>query len=263
MRILTVLKQTPDSTATIKPSADGSGIETKGLKFVMNPFDEFAVEQAVQLREKGQDVEEIVALAIGGEKVAEVLRPALAMGADRGIEISDPALNTHDELLLAEVAAAAIKSLPQQFDLILTGKSAIDMDAWELGAALAEALELPHIGAAQELIDVTDGTFKAFRRVEGAQESMSCSFPLLVTCEKGLVEPRYPSLPNLMKAKKKPVDKLALADIAGASDLLAGRSELVSIEAPTASSGCQFIEGEPEEMAKELVRRLREEAKVI
>lgn len=259
MRILTVLKQVPDSNAAIKISA--GALDTAGLKLVLNPFDEFAVEQAVQLREKGQPVEEIVALTAGPDKAAEILRTALAMGADRAIHLVDPALAAHDEVYLAQALALVIKQQPQPFDLIITGKQAIDMDAGELGPALAEFLGLPHVGAVVGL-EAAGSTLKLRRRVEGAEEHMECSLPLLFTCEKGLVEARYPSLPNLMKAKKKPLDTLTPAQVPGLAEARP-RSELLELVPPPQRASCRFIQGEPPEMARELVRLLREEAKVI
>ncbi len=271
MRILTVIKQVPDSNATIRIAGDGKGIETTGLKLVMNPFDEFAVEQAVQLREKGLPVEEIVALTIGTEKASEIMRTALAMGADRGIHLSDQAFVSHDELYLAEVLSLAIKQQPQRFDLIITGKQAIDMDAGEIGPGLAEYLRIPHIGAIVGLEIEGAGAagstrfagVKVRRRVEGAEEVVECPLPILLTCEKGLVEPRYPSLPNLMKAKKKPVETINRGALHGFANIDSPGSELLSLTPPPVRGACQFVEGEPQEMARELVRLLREDAKVI
>jgi len=257
MRILTVTKQVPDSNASIKIAGDGKSIETQNLKLVMNAFDEYAVEQAIQLREKGQPVDEIVTMTIGSAKAGEILRTALAMGADRGVHLSDDAFVSHDELYLAEILALAIKKQPEPFDLIITGKTAIDTDAGELGPALAELLGLPHVGAVVEL-EVADNKIKAKRRVEGAEEAMEMPLPAL----KGLVEPRYPSLPNLMKAKKKPVETITAGDLEGAGELKP-RSELLSMSPPPERAECKLVEGEPEEMAGELVRLLREEAKVI
>ncbi len=262
MRILTVIKQVPDSNAAIKIAGDGRTLEAAGLKLILNPFDEFAVEQAVQLREKGLPVEEIVALAIGTEKAGEIMRTALAMGADRGIHLSDEAFASHDELYLAQALSLAIKQQPQSFDLIITGKQAIDMDAGELGPALAEFLDLPHIGAVVGL-EIEEQLVNARRRVEGAEEVMQCPLPVLLTCEKGLVEPRYPSLPNLMKAKKKPVERIGSADLQGFGEIDPPRSELLSLTPPAARGACRIVDGEPQEMARELVRLLREEAKVI
>ena len=262
MRILTVIKQVPDSNATIKIAPDAKGIETARLKQVMNPFDEFAVEQAVQLREQGLPVEEIAALALGSEKATEILRTALAMGADRGIHLKDPAFTTHDEIHLARIVALAITKEPASFDLIITGKQAIDMDAGEMGPALAEILGWPHVGVVVGL-EVSEKLAKVRRRVEGAEEVMECPLPVLLTCEKGLVEPRYPSLPNLMKAKKKPMQTITSADLEGFAGLDRAPSEILALEPPPARQACRFVEGEPEEMARELVRLLREESKVV
>jgi electron transfer flavoprotein beta subunit len=261
MRILSVIKQVPDSNAAIKIAADGKSLDDKGLKLVLNPFSEFGVEQAVQIREQGATVEEIVAMTAGPDKASEVLRTALAMGADRGIHLNDPAFCHSDEIFLAELFAAAIKAQPDPFDIVLVGKQAIDMDSGEIGPALAEFLGIPHIGAIVGL-EVTESGVKARRRIEGAEEVVTCPFPVLMTCEKGLVEPRYPSLPNLMKAKKKPVEVLTAANLPGAGDLQS-RSEITALTPPAERGTCRFVEGEPAEMARELVRLLREEAKVI
>ena len=263
MRILTVIKQVPDSNATIKVLEGGGGIETAGLKLVLNPFDEYGVEQAVQLKEKRSDVEEVVALTLGGKKAGEILRTALAVGADRGVHVCQEDIDPRDELGWARIAAAAIARDEKGFDLILTGKQTIDNDAGEAGPALAELLDLPHVGAVGMLELGDDGrSCQARRRVEGAEEVVECSLPAVITCEKGLVEPRYPSLPNLMKAKKKPVETLTLADLGGVEGSTPG-VEFVSIAPPPPKPACKLVAGEPEEMAKELVRLLREEAEVV
>jgi len=263
VRILTVVKQVPDSNAAVKVLPDGSGIDPAGLKLVADPFDEFGIELAVQLREKRKDVTEVVVLTVGPEKAAEAMRVALAMGADSGIHVNDPKFETKDELQYAFAAAAAIRKQASPFDLILCGKHNIDLDAGAVGPALAEFLGVPHVGAVTGLEVADDGKkLTARRRIEGAEEVVECDLPALLTIEKGLVEPRYPSLPNLMKAKKKPVQVLTAADLPGASDWPGGL-EFVSLAPPPPRPACRFIEGEPEQMAKELVRVLREEAKVV
>jgi electron transfer flavoprotein beta subunit len=263
VRILTIVKQVPDSNAAVKVLPDGSGIEQAGLKLVPDPFDEFGVELAVQLREKRGDVSEIVALTLGPEKAAETLRVALAMGADAGIHICDPKFASHNELFHAYIIAQAIKKDAKGFDLILCGKYNIDLDAGAVGPALAEFLDIPHVGAVTGLELTPDGKcFTARRRIEGAEEVVECDLPALLTIEKGLVEPRYPSLPNLMKAKKKPVTVLTSKEIPG-EDAAGAGTHLVSIAPPPPRPECKFIEGEPERMARELVRLLREEAKVL
>ncbi len=263
MRILTVIKQVPDSNAAIKVKADGIGIETAGVKMVCDPFDEFGVELAIQLREKRKDVEEIVVICLGGEKAAEAIRTALAMGADRAIHVSDPKFESPNELFAAWTLAETVKKDGRGFDLILCGKQNIDLDGGALGPALAEFLDLPHVGAVTGLDFSDDGnTFTARRRIEGAEEVVSGQWPALLTIEKGLVEPRYPSLPNLMKAKKKPVQVITAADIPDADAATCG-TQLVSLTPPPTRVACKIVDGEPEEMARELVRLLREEAKVI
>ncbi len=263
MRILAVVKQVPDSNAAIKVLPDGSGIETGGLKLLIDPFDEFGVELAIQLREKRNDVSEVVALTLGPDKAAEALRVALAMGADSGIHINDPALQSLDELFTALCIAEAVRKDESGFDLILCGKYNIDLDAGAVGPALAEYLDIPHVGAVLGLEVSDDGkSFTARRRIEGAEEVVECDLPALLTIEKGLVEPRYPSLPNLMKAKKKPVKVLTSSDLSIDGAHEAGTT-FESIAPPPPRPECKFIEGEPEEMARELVRALREEAKVV
>ena len=263
MRILTVIKQVPDSNAVIKVKSDGSGIEEAGLKLVCDPFDEFGVELAMQLREKRGDVEEIVVLCLGGDKAADAIRTALAMGADRAIHVNDPALQSMNELFNAKVLAEAIRKDEKDFDLVFCGKYNIDLDAGAVGPALAEFLDWPHVGAIQGFELAQDGkSFTARRRIEGAEEVVTCTLPALLTIEKGLVEPRYPSLPNLMKAKKKPVDKLTAADLPGVGPAADG-AKLKSIAPPPPRPECKVVTGEPEEMAQQLVRLLREEAKVV
>ncbi len=258
-----MIKQVPDSNASIKVLPDGSGIDTSGVKLVLDPFDEFGVELAVQLREKRSDVSEVVALTLGPDKAKEALRVALAMGADSGIHINDPAFESHNELFAAHVIAEAVRKDEQGFDLIVCGKYNIDLDAGAVGAALAEFLDLPHVGALQGLEISDDGKhFTARRRIEGAEEVVECDLPALLTLEKGFVVPRYPSLPNLMKAKKKPVKVLTSAELTG-DESLKDATAFESLAPPPPRPECKLIEGEPEVMARELVRVLREEAKVV
>lgn len=263
MRILTVVKQVPDSNATIKVAADGSDIDHAGVKLVADPFDEFGIELGIQLREKRSDVSEIVALTLGPDKASEALRVALAMGCDKGIHLNDPAFESKNELFAAYLMAEAIKKDADGFDLVLCGKYNIDLDMGAVGPALGEFLGWPHIGAVTGLEIADDGKhFTARRRIEGADEVLEGDLPVVLAIEKGLVEPRYPSLPNLMKAKKKPVTVLTSAEIPGESAADAGL-QLMTIEPPPPRPECKLIEGEPADMAKELVRVLREEAKVI
>jgi len=263
MRILVLAQPVPDSRAAVKVAPDRSGLETKGLKFVCNPFDEYAIEQAAQLKENRGDVEEIVAIALGGPNALLSLRAALAMGADRAIHVSVEDFPMHDEIASAKAIAAAVEHEDVPFDLILCGKQTIDNDSGELGPALAEFLDLPHAGAVVKFeLDDAGSTFSARRRIEGAEEAMEGVLPALVTCEKGLVEPRFPSLPNIMKAKKKPLTTLTLAELSALGDRNPGLT-LTELTPPPPRPLCKMIEGDPAEMARELVNLLRTEAKVI
>ncbi|MGB0715689.1 MAG: electron transfer flavoprotein subunit beta/FixA family protein [Phycisphaerae bacterium] len=260
MKILCVVKQVPDSNAPVKVLADGSGIDPAGLKLAADPFDEFGIALAVELREKGNDVSEIVAVTLGDDKASEVLRKALAIGADRGIHINDASFESQNEIYYASVIAEAAKA-EGGFDLVLCGKNNTDLDSGAVGPALAEFLGLAHVAAVTGLELSGDG-FTARRRIEGAEEVVEGKLPALLTIEKGLVEPRYPSLPNLMKAKKKPVKLVGAGDLS-VDDGLKAATHFDSISAPPPRPDCKLIEGEPAEMAKELVRLLREEAKVV
>src|SRR5262249_30586365 len=149
MKILVLIKQVPDSTTNIKIRADHEDIERAGVKMVVNPFDEFAIELAVQLRERRGDVTQITALTVGPAGAAEALRTALAIGADDGIHLQDAAFDELDELQTAALIGAVVKDMG--FDLILRGKQEIDLDSGQIGPALAEVLDLPHIGAVTKL----------------------------------------------------------------------------------------------------------------
>ena len=263
MRILALVMQVPDSRATIRVAPDGLSIDSSSVTLVCNPFDEYAIEQAVRLKESRNDVQDVTALTVGGSTAAQALRTALAMGADRAIHVCDEESPAHDELFQAEVAAAAIRRDTKGFDLILCGKQTIDRDAGELGPALAEFLGWPHVGAVARLELADDAsTLRAHRRVEGAEEIIESPLPVLITCEKGLVEPRYPTLPNLIKAKSKPMETLTGADLPGLDTRGAGTT-LVRLSPPPPQPPCRMVDGEPQQMARELVRLLRLEAKVV
>lgn len=264
MKILVVIRQVPDSTTTIKIRADHQDIERTGVKMDLNPFDEFAIEQGVQLKEKRKDVESVTALIIGSAKAAESLRKALAVGCDDGIHLEDETFDKLDELQTA--AAIAAVTGDGGYDLVLIGKQEIDLDSGQLGPALAELLDRPHVGATVKLTLADDGkSCVAHRRIEGAEEVVNLPLPALLTCDKGLCEMRYPSLPNLMKAKKKPVKVVKATEIATLAEATArlGGTTMREFQLPPERPPGKLIDGEPEVAAKELVRLLREEAKAI
>jgi electron transfer flavoprotein beta subunit len=259
MKLVCIAKLVPDPRSTIKPLPDGSGVDRAGLKSVCDPFDEFGLELAVQIKEKRTDVAPITVVTAGPPGAAEALRHALAMGCERAVHIVDDSIPAWDELFLAQVLSAAIRTVEPQADLIICGKQAIDNDAGELGPAIAEHLGLPHVGAIVKFDLATDGrSAKCYRRVEGAEEVVEVTLPAVVTIEKGCVEPRRPALAKLMKAKQIPIQTITPAKASGKRG-----SILIKLSLPPSRPACVMIGGAPDEMARELVRRLREEAKVV
>ena len=262
MKILVCLKQTPDTEATIKITPDGKGIEEQNIKWVMSPYDEYAVEEAIRLKEKQGG--ETVVVSLGPDRVVESMRTALAMGMDRGVHCSDPAFAGSDALATAKVLAAVIKK--ENPDLVLCGRQAIDFDQTQVPAFVAETLGLPQVYMVAKL-EVKDKKVVCNRRIEGGEEIVEASLPAVLTCDKGLNEPRYASLPGIMKAKKKEVKKFGLADSGlGADQVGAGGAKLKVagyLPLPDRPPGKVFKGEETADMVKKVVRLLRDEAKVI
>ena len=256
MNIVACVKQVPDTEALIKVKADGSGIEEGGIKWVMNPYDEFGVEEALKLKEKVGG--EVTIVSVGPARAMETVRTALAMGAEKGVHISDPALDDADAYTTASALAAAIKEIP--YDIIFCGQRAIDDDSGQVGSVLAELLDLPQLTIITQL-DVEDGKAKAIKPIEGAQLVIESSLPCVVTAQKGLNEPRYASLPGIMKAKKKPVEAKDAAALGLSVDPKANVDKMTP---PPERAPGKIIEGDdPALKAAEVIKLLREEAKVI
>jgi len=256
VNIIACVKQVPDTEAQIKVKADGSGIEEGQIKWVMNPYDEFGVEEALKLKEKnGGDV---TIVCVGPARAMETIRTALAMGADKGVHISDPAFDNADAFVVANALAAVIKTMPH--DIIFCGQRAIDDDSGQVGAMLAEALNVPQLTIVTKL-EFAGSSVKVIRPIEGAQLSIETALPCVVTCQKGLNEPRYASLPGIMKAKKKPVDVKNAAAIGVATDAKATVAK--TVPPPARPPGKIICGDEPAQKAAELGKLLREEAKAI
>ncbi len=264
MNIIVCLKQVPDTEMQIRIGSDRRSIVQDDIKWVMNPYDEFGVEEALKLKEKFGG--EVTVIGLGPKRVTESIRTALAMGADKGVLINDPALEGSDSLGTAKALAAVIKDL--EYDLIFTGQRGIDEDAGLVGATLAEFLDIPHLSVIVRVDVAEDGkSVQVHRPVEGQTLVIESSLPALITTQKGLNEPRYASLPGIMKAKKKPLEEKTLADLGlDAAEFGEGARKLRILELtpPPQREAGKTVEGEtPEEKAKELARLLREEAKAI
>ncbi|HEX5132805.1 MAG TPA: electron transfer flavoprotein subunit beta/FixA family protein [Candidatus Krumholzibacteria bacterium] len=263
MKIVALVKSVPDTESKIKINADSSGIDPQGIKFVMNPYDEYAVEEGIRIRERLKDDTTVIAISLGPDRVVDVLRTALAMGADDAIHVNDPAFEGGDPLANARVLAEVIR--PLGAGLILGGRQGIDDDASQTIPAIAELLGIPQALIVTELT-IDGGNVTARRRIEGGDEVIECTLPAAVTCEKGLNEPRYASLPGIMKAKKKEIRKVTLADLpleANQVGAAGSRSKMVRYHALPERPPVKMIAGDAAQQAKELARLLREEAKVI
>jgi len=264
VNILVCLKQVPDTETQIKVAPDGISIATDNIKWIMNPYDEYAVEEALRLKEKFGG--EVTIIGAGPNRVTESIRTALAMGADKGILVDDPAITGSDSLGIAKILSAAIKEL--DYDIILCGKQGMDDDYGIVGSLLAELLGIPQISVVVKLeVSEDASTIKAHREVEGGTLVIESPLPALITAQKGLNEPRYASLPGIMKAKKKPLDVKTIADL-GLDASQVGESgakiQIMQITPPEEREAGKIVEGEtPQEMAANLVKLLHEKAKII
>ena len=251
MKILVPIKRVPDPDTKIRVKPDGSGIETEGVKFSVNPFDAIAVEEALRLKEKAGDVE-VVAVTLGGEETVEQLRVALAMGADRAVRV--PCSTDLDPLAIAKVLAALYRR--ENPGLVLMGKQAIDDDSNQVGQMLAALLGLPQATFVSKL-ELIEGNSRArcARETDAGIETLTVKLPAILTSDLRLNEPRYVSLPGIMKAKKKPVDEVSLADL---GVVPVTRTRVVKLESPPKRKAGVRVKS-----VDELITRLRDEAKVL
>jgi electron transfer flavoprotein beta subunit len=249
MKLLVPVKRVIDFNVKIRVKSDQSGVETANVKMSMNPFDEIAVEEAVRLKEAGKATE-IVALSIGPAQAQETIRTALAMGADRGIHVETD--QEIQPLAVAKILKAVIAK--ENPTLVILGKQAIDDDSNQTGQMLAALLGWSQATFASK-IAVKDGELEVTREVDGGLETVAIKLPAIVTTDLRLNEPRYASLPNIMKAKKKPIDKLAPADLGVDT---APRLVTLKVEEPSKRKGGVKVKD-----VAELVAKLKSEAKVI
>ncbi len=259
MRIFVCVKQVPDTETKIKLKSDNSGIDETGVKWVMNPYDEIAVEQALKMKEAA-GAGQVTVLTLGPKtRSADVLRTAMAMGADDGILIDAP--DFVDTYTVAKALSEAIKKEGVPADLILSGKLAIDDNAASVSQQLAEFLNLPHATVVSKL-EKNGNSYQIEREVEGgAREVYVLNGACVLACNKGLNTPRYASLPGIMKAKKKPLKELSLSDLGIESGSLKIRYK--NFQLPADKPAVKMISGDPAAQAAELARLLREEAKLI
>ncbi len=263
MKIAVCIKQVPATESKIKPSSDGKEIDRTGLSYVVNPYDEFGVEEALRIKERLES--SVTVVTMGTERAEEALRTCLALGADQAIHIKDDLLRGGDAYGVALVLTTAL--MKEHYDIIFFGKQAVDDDSGAVGIHVAELMGLPHVAVINKLdLKPEEGRALASRQIEGATEMVNIKLPAVFTCQKGLNEPRYASLPGIMKAKQKPLTTLTLADLGVDKDAVGAKgAKLVvdCIKAPRVRSTGNIIDKNPSESVEELVRLLRDEAKVL
>lgn len=255
MNILVVLKQTFDTEEKIVIQ-DGK-ISEDGVEFIINPYDEYAVEEAIKLRDELGG--EVTVVTVGPDRAESALRTALAMGADKAVLVDDESL-FGDEYTTAKVLAAVARKVG--FDLILGGQMAVDSGAGQGGPRLAEELGINHVSTAVK-VEINGTSVRVERDIEGDLEVVETSLPLLITAQQGLNEPRYPSLPGIMKAKKKPLERLSAEDLGISAAEVSAKTAIVDQYLPPKKEAGRILSGDIQAQVSELAQLLRNEAKVI
>ncbi len=259
MNTIVVIKQVPDTAIRIQDRVQDGKVDLEGITWITNPYDEFAVEESLRLREKHGGT--VTLIALGPERVQSAIKDMLALGADEGIHLSDPAFASLGARERAQVLAAAVRKLP--FDLIWSGWKGVDYDEGLVPTYLARDLDLPYVAAVTEF-QVTDGRATVRREVEGGIETIEVPLPAVFGAQKGLNEVRYPSLKGIMAVKRKQIAIWSTRDLGlDMAALGASAVEVTRIERPPDRPPGRIIEGACEEAARELARLLREELKVI
>ena len=277
MKIVVFVSQTLDTEARVAVSSSGDSVDTEDVKWILNPYDEFAVEEAIQTKEKLGG--EVIIVSAGPARVIEAIRQALAMGADSGVHIKDDGFAETDNYTIAKIVASEIKKIGG-VDFVLTGMKIIDDESVQVGIQLAEELGLPHVSIVSKVVDVDASKLVCRKEIDGGSVVVEVPLPALITCPDAMNEPRYASLPNIMKARKKPVNEITLDDIdfgsLGISRDAVGKNgskvKTVKIEVPVIDRKLKIIKGSDdttvkgEEIAQsvqELVQLLRDDAKVL
>jgi electron transfer flavoprotein beta subunit len=256
MNILVLVKQTFDTEEKIV--IKNGVISEDNTEFILNPYDEYAVEEAIKIKEESGA--EVTVLTVGPERSENVLRTALAMGADKAVLVELEEEAEADDYNIAKLITAAIKG--NEYDLILGGNMSVDSGSSQVAARVAEELDIPHVSAITKLL-LDDNQATVERDVEGDVEILEVKLPFLATAQQGLNEPRYPSLPGIMKAKKKPLERYQTDDLELAEEDTAPRTSVRDQFLPAKKQEGKVLEGEMQERVQELISLLRTEAKVI
>lgn len=255
MELVVLLKQTFDTEEKIV--VENGAVSEDGVKFVINPYDEYAVEQAIRLRDEHGG--KVTVVSVGPDRCAEALRTALAMGADEAVLIADERI-PGDEYSVSKALASYLSG--ESFDVILGGNFSVDNGSGQVAVRVARLLDIPHVSAVTKM-ELAGGKALVHRDAEGDIEVAEVPLPALFTAQQGLNEPRYPSLQGIMKAKKKPLKQLTLDDLGLSEADLAAKTARTELFLPPERKAGKILQGDLSEQTRELVRLLREEAKVI
>ena len=261
MNSLVCVAYVPDTETKIKIAADGKSIDESDVKWIVSPYDEFALEEALRTKE-AKAAGTVTVIAVGPERAKTGLRECLARGADEAIWVDATGTPALDALGTARALAAAAKG--GAYDFLWFGQKGVGFDESLVGPMFAELMDLPHVANVIKL-EIHEGKITAHREIEGAHEVVECALPAVLTAQKGLNEPRYASLKGIMAAKKKPIVEKKLAELGvPEADPANAKTRWRKLELPPARVACKMVPGDdPEAAGKELVRLLREEAKVI
>ena len=258
MNIIVIMRQTPDTEAKIKLGSEPNKIDPN-ITWIINPYDEFAIEKALKIKEQA-GAGEVILLACGPTRTEDAIRQGLAMGADRAIFIKDDSLEYADPFVISKLIAGELKNL--QYDLVLSGKKIIDFESSQVPIFIAEELGLTHVSFVMkfENIDTVNKKITVDREADGTHEIIEVQLPALITCDRGEDIPRYPSITGIMKAKKKEIK-----EVTPNTDILKEvRTKITNLELPPARKEVKIFEGNTvEEKVQKLVKALREEVKVI
>jgi electron transfer flavoprotein beta subunit len=256
MKILVCIKQVPDMESRFRLAESGVWYDTTDLAWRMNEYDEFAVEQAVRLKEEIGDAD-VTLLSIGPDKVKETMKKGLAMGCDRGVHVADDEISRKEPFEIAAIIATFARD--KQFDLVFTGMQSQDRGSAQVGILVGEMLDIPGIST---VVDFAwkDGRIEVKRELEGGvRAKVAVDTPALVTCQLGLNKPRYPTLPNIMKAKKKELLSIPVQDLLSVEP----RQQTAKMYFPEKKGGGLVLEGEPAELADKLIQILKDKTTVL
>ena len=260
MNIFVFVKRVPDTESKIRINHETNSIDEEGLNFVLNPYDDFAMEEALRIKEASGG--KVVALSVGPEETTVVLKKCLAMGADEAVLIQEDTPELYDGLRIAKIIAHAMKTKFSDYNLLLFGKQSVGTDNAQVPVMVAALLGLPQINVVTKM-EITGNKVVAHREIEGASEKVSVPLPAVISAQKGLNEPRYETLKGIMMAKRKEIPVLTIQDLGLDEGQVASQLELVLLESPPVRQAGTVIEDEPETAAKRMVEFLRNEAKVV